>query len=109
MRCKTMSQGVRGDALSDLRHDGRRMAGPVELARRDRLHRIAARKQPSDRSCDLPPVAQIARHRNLDLAILGQHRLRTGPVTTEDEAHLPLKPPEHDLWREGIDSPKQLF
>src|SRR6266478_8594464 len=41
---EAMPQGVQRHALVDLGHLRRRMAGTIELARRDRLHAIAARK-----------------------------------------------------------------
>ena len=47
MRCKAVSQCVRGHALADLGHVGRRMAGARELARRHGCDRIVARKQPA--------------------------------------------------------------
>src|SRR5271167_4354744 len=66
---KTMPPRVRRHPLGDLRHLGCRMAGPVELARRHRLDRIAAREQPCGWSPDTPPVAQkFEQHR-------GEHRV----------------------------------
>ena len=55
---KTVPQRVRRHALGDLRHIGCRMAGPVELACRHRLQRIAAWEQPSLWPRNAPPVAQ---------------------------------------------------
>ena len=42
---KAVPQGVQRDALVDLRHLGRGVAGAIELARGHRLRRIAAREQ----------------------------------------------------------------
>src|SRR6266568_6312202 len=44
---KAVPQGVQRDALVDLRQLGCSMAGAIELARRHRLRRIAARKWPT--------------------------------------------------------------
>jgi hypothetical protein len=55
---KAVSQRVQGDTLLDVGHMDRGMAGAVELARRHRLHRITARKQPAPWVSCLPPGAQ---------------------------------------------------
>src|SRR5208283_46041 len=55
---KAVPQRVQGDTLLDVGDMDRGMAGAVELARRHRLHRIAARKQPTLWTCCLPPDAQ---------------------------------------------------
>src|SRR6266478_6202525 len=58
MSGKAVPQGVERYALVDLGPIGCGMAGAIELARRHRLHAVAARKQPALRSCRLPPGAQ---------------------------------------------------
>jgi hypothetical protein len=56
--CKTVPQGMRGDALGDLGHLGRRVAGAIELTRRHRVDRVKPGKQPDLWPRDAPPVAQ---------------------------------------------------
>jgi len=58
VRCKAVPQSMRGDALGDLRHMSRRVAGPIELTRRHRVDRVQPRKQPDLWPRDPPPVAQ---------------------------------------------------
>src|ERR1700736_2907006 len=49
---------MRGDALGDLGHLGRRVAGAIELTRRHRVDRVKPGKQPDLWPRDAPPVAQ---------------------------------------------------
>jgi hypothetical protein len=69
---KAVPQGVQRHALVDLGHLRRRMAGAIELARGDRLHAIAAWKQPALRPRRPPPGAQQFEQarREHDVAIL---------------------------------------
>ena len=53
-----VTQGVGRDALVDLGHLGCGMTGPIELARRHRLHAVASGKQPALGPGRPPPVAQ---------------------------------------------------
>ena len=55
---EAVPQRVQRDALVDLGHLRRGMAGAVELACRQRVHRVAARKQPALWPRHLPPGAQ---------------------------------------------------
>ena len=48
----------RQHVFDDLAHVGRRVAGPIELARRHRVDRVKPGKQPDLRARDAPPVAQ---------------------------------------------------
>ena len=58
MRREAVPQRVQRDALVDLGHLRGGMAGAIELARRHRLHPVAAGKQPTLRPRRLPPGAQ---------------------------------------------------
>src|SRR5690348_15938450 len=58
MRGEAVPERVQRNALVDSRHDGRSMAGAVELARREGLHGIAAGKQPALWPLHLPIGAQ---------------------------------------------------
>src|ERR1700736_4437861 len=58
VRRKAVPQGMRGDALGDLGHLGRRVAGAMELTRRHRVDRVKPGKQPDLWPRDAPPVAQ---------------------------------------------------
>ncbi len=53
-----MPERVQGDALVDPRRHGRSVAGAVELAGGQRLHRVAAREQPPLRPLCLPVGTQ---------------------------------------------------
>ena len=55
---EAVPQRVQGDALVDRGRLSRGVAGAVELARGERLHRVAARKQPALGPRRLPPGAQ---------------------------------------------------
>src|SRR5882724_12461977 len=55
---KAVPQGVERHALADLGSICCGVAGPIELARRHRLHAIAPWKQPALRSRGLPPGTQ---------------------------------------------------
>jgi hypothetical protein len=72
-----MPQRVQRYALVDLGHLGCCMVGAIELARRHRLHPIAAREQPTLRSCCLPPGAQQIEQawRQHDVAVLAAFAL----------------------------------
>ena len=55
---EAVPQRMRRDPLADLRGLGGEMNHAIELARRDRIDRVPARKQPALRPCDQPPLAQ---------------------------------------------------
>jgi hypothetical protein len=61
VRGKAVPQGVQMDGLVDLGHPRRSVAGPVELARRQRVYRVLPRKQPTLRPPDLPPCSSRPR------------------------------------------------
>jgi hypothetical protein len=58
MRGEAVPQRVQRNALVDLGHLRRSMAGPVELARGERVDRVLPGKQPALRARRLPPHAQ---------------------------------------------------
>jgi hypothetical protein len=58
MRGKAVPQRVQGDRLVDLGHHRRGVAGAVELACRQRLHRIPPGEQPTPGPRRLPPSPQ---------------------------------------------------
>ena len=55
---EAVPQSMQRDALVDRGQIGGSMTGAIELARRHQLHPVAAREQPTLRSCRLPPGAQ---------------------------------------------------
>src|SRR5712691_7864674 len=67
MRGEAVPQRVPRDGLVDLGHLRRGMAGPVELARRERVDGVLPGKQPALRAPRLPPCAQQVEQ------VLGQH------------------------------------
>ena len=69
VRCKAVPQCMRGDALGDLGHLGRRVAGAIELTRRHRVDRVKPGKQPDLWPRDAPPVAQKFQQ------LWGEHRV----------------------------------
>src|SRR5271156_7152709 len=58
MRRKAVTKGVRGHRLADLGHLGGGIAGAPELARRHRVDRVHAGKQPPLWACRVVPGAQ---------------------------------------------------
>src|SRR5271163_4034651 len=58
VRGEAVPQRVQMDGLVDLGHPRRGVAGPVELARRERVDWVLPRKQPALRPSHLPPGPQ---------------------------------------------------
>src|SRR5580704_13701515 len=67
MRGEAVPQRVQRYGLVDLGHLRRGMAGPVELARRERVDRVLPGKQPALRARHFPPCAQQFEQ------VLGEH------------------------------------